>query len=723
MNRFVSICILLAVQMTAIAQTIQKGFVKEYNEELEKTPLENVELVVTNAGTTVSDPKGAFTLNFRTLSAGNHVSVRRIEKLGYEVFNKDALEQWNINPDEAFTIVMCRSDRFKRIRDSYNKVSSESYARQLAVEEAVLTELYDNGKLQREEYEDSLKNLKLEYEQQLETIDTYVDRFARIDLSELSDEEFEIIKLVRVGNITEAIKKYETMGLVDKYRQEVDDIKAIDAAVDKLEALRDAKDSAKKTVTESVIRQANAYYLAGGKDNHNKIEILLEEFIKIDTTNIEAILFYADYLQTQNKPHTALRYYQMCQDYGFGNDVAKGFYQMDLSSVYFNIGDFELAENWAEAALHCFERTSEGYLKASHNLATIYTTRGKYTEAESILDNILNEVESRGENEYTPSFNAIFYHTYANVYYKQRRFEEALEMSEKSIRNVKLLKPTEQTSRIYVGCLTMLGGIKNFLGDYNAAVAALSEAAARLEISYQKNPSAYITEYYVLLTNLGVLYFNMSEFALAKETFLKEIELLDASDRMEVQTRDFVNYNKAVCYNNLGYLHYVKGDYVESVGYYIQSLAIYEILYEKYPEVYRIEVARTGTNISGSYLQMGRLDDAIAFGDDAIGHYIIEYETNPQGCREAYALALKYKAGAFVQKGDKSSLALYDKALEIAPESSQLCAVPDILDAKGCAYLKFGKGNLAKKVYRKVAEYYPEYYTTRASGIKDLFAK
>ncbi|MDE6023154.1 MAG: hypothetical protein K2G13_06590, partial [Muribaculaceae bacterium] len=107
--------------LSVSAQTVQKGTVQEYNEKSKKTPLAGVELRVRNAGSSISDKNGNFTLNFAIGKPGEHVDFRSIEKKGYEIFNKEALSQWNINPNKPFVIVMCRSDKFKKIRDNYLK--------------------------------------------------------------------------------------------------------------------------------------------------------------------------------------------------------------------------------------------------------------------------------------------------------------------------------------------------------------------------------------------------------------------------------------------------------------------------------------------------------------------------------------------------------------------------------------------------------------------------
>ncbi|MDE5757611.1 MAG: hypothetical protein K2H85_03250, partial [Allobaculum sp.] len=119
----------LFIACSLCAQTVQKGVVKEYNEKAQKTPLSGVELNVRSATSTVSDENGDFSLSFLTLKPGDKVNIRAIEKLGYEIFNKEAVEQWTLSPNVPFVVVMCRSDKFKKIRDHYERSASANYKR------------------------------------------------------------------------------------------------------------------------------------------------------------------------------------------------------------------------------------------------------------------------------------------------------------------------------------------------------------------------------------------------------------------------------------------------------------------------------------------------------------------------------------------------------------------------------------------------------------------
>lgn len=140
-------CILFAT-LGMHAQVVQTGRVLEYNEDGSKTPLSGVEISVRSASTAVSDSDGNFSITFLpTMYAGDRITVRHINKAGYEVFNKDALEQWNLNPKTPFVIVMCESDKFKKIRDKY----SANYKKQLDREILKLNKLKEDNQTGGEE--------------------------------------------------------------------------------------------------------------------------------------------------------------------------------------------------------------------------------------------------------------------------------------------------------------------------------------------------------------------------------------------------------------------------------------------------------------------------------------------------------------------------------------------------------------------------------------------
>ena len=243
---------LLAMYATVRAQSVQPVQILEYNGSDQKTPVKGVSLTVGNAGAALSDEQGMLTLNFRTLKPGDPVQIRRIDKAGYEVFNIEAVEQWIIAPKETFQLVICKSERIKALCDLYNQAASENYSKQLQQEKDRLEADRKAGRLKEDEYKTELQKTEDLYAQQLENLDLYVEKFAHIDLSELNDQEKEIIGLVQKGLMDEAIIKYEQMDLLGKYREQSKSIKQIRTAQDSLSVIYQEKATARDSLKSTI---------------------------------------------------------------------------------------------------------------------------------------------------------------------------------------------------------------------------------------------------------------------------------------------------------------------------------------------------------------------------------------------------------------------------------------------------------------------------------------
>lgn len=241
MNKTLVLGLLLLSDLPLFGQATQNVVVMEYNGKSQKTPLAQVEIAVNNAGSTISDTNGQASLRFRTQKPGDRIQVRRIGKEGYEIFNKEALEQWVISSTNTFTIVLCKSSYFRQLYDQYMRVSSQSYEVQYKKEQNRLAAERKAGKLKQQEYDQELKNLADSYAEQLENLEHYVEQFTRIDLSAISEQEQKIIDLIQEGKIEEAIAKYEELDLLSKYQQQSKELQSITNAQDSLRIIRQEK--------------------------------------------------------------------------------------------------------------------------------------------------------------------------------------------------------------------------------------------------------------------------------------------------------------------------------------------------------------------------------------------------------------------------------------------------------------------------------------------------
>lgn len=650
------IIILLTSLLTVaslFAQATQKGLIQEYNEKSKKTPLAGVELNVRSANSTVSDKDGNFTLQFLTLKPGEKVNIRRIEKLGYEIFNKEAVEQWNINPTTPFVIVMCRSDKFKKIRDNYEKVSSASYARQLKKEEAALAKMKEEGKIKEAEYQQQLFDLRENYEKQLDNLDSYVDRFSRIDLSELSTAEQEIIDLVQEGKIDEAIAKYEEQNYVDKYTQEVAQIKEVSTAIDRLSEVKKSKEASKDSLLAAIDRQIETLKLAGGKENFDKILSIYDRLISSDDLNPKVITSYLDLLNQSEMYEKCIETYnnhiknlQLPIKYKekvlvqIGNsfnqlqnlDKAVEYYKEALSildqlnqtdpiyvthrrnSILSNMGlAFSRKADFSNA-LNCFNDCTpivedfEGVsseLKRLNNLSILYRNFDFIQAADSVVDLAINLYDS-----YMPSNNnqkeeldyslANLYQGKGNIHSDINDFDNAKNSYEKSLDILKSL--FEYNPR-----------------KYGSSLATIYYNLGRMYKMQEENNDKSI-HYYQEALNLyeSILneHFIQRVFDNYSDTFVNLARVydllgdtqtcLDLCNRVSEKLELCKNYpyKAATLLSSIGSIYCDLKKYDDSLFYYKKAEDAISTMYTDYPGIYAIHLARLDLNLAGLLCRM-----------------------------------------------------------------------------------------------------------------------
>ena len=375
------------------SQVEQPGVVLEYNEKLAKTPLGNVEIQVSGAGQRVSAEDGTFTLRFRTKKVGEHVEVQEISKLDYEIFNRDAIDQWNITGEKRpFTIVMCKSSRFKKIKDNLNKVSSESYAKQFKKEQEKLNAERKAGNLKEVEYQKRLQTLQDEFDKQTESIRPYIDRFARIDLSELSEKEQEIILLIQKGETDRAIEEYKKLDLERKVLNNRQDYKKLEEASEAINDAKQKKQEELDSLVAQVGRKNDALILIGGEENLKTVENSYRQIAESDTSYLYGLSAYSTFLFERGRDQENLRYLHLIIQCG------KKQFPQYLSSMYHSLGFSYLhLGRYAEAKKY-FEKSKEANeLYNKEDTQTYLENLAFYYGDLAYVAELDNDYESQGQ--------------------------------------------------------------------------------------------------------------------------------------------------------------------------------------------------------------------------------------------------------------------------------------------------------------------------------------
>ena len=272
----------------------------EYRGSETKTALAGVSVTAANAGSVMSSADGRLSLQFRTLKAGDQIQFRRIDLAGYEVMNREAVEVARIarvsaaDPEAAtLHIVMARRSLLQKLRDGYRSVAVQRYEKQLKTAEAEAQRLREAGQLAEDAYNERMNQLEEEYDAKLSQLETYIDKFARIDLSDLDTDESQIIDLVQQGNFDEALALYDRQDLANRLRQSRADQLKLTEASQQIAAAERQKALENQRLRQSIDRQVTLLRMAGGEENLQKVHRILHETFLADTTDWNARCEYA----------------------------------------------------------------------------------------------------------------------------------------------------------------------------------------------------------------------------------------------------------------------------------------------------------------------------------------------------------------------------------------------------------------------------------------------
>ncbi len=716
------VCAFAVTSVTTFGQSVQSGFVKEYNEKLAKTPLEKVEIVISNASTTLSGEQGEFALSFRTLKAGDKVNVRRIEKLGYEIFNKEALEQWYISRDNRpFFIVMCKSERFKRIRDTYSRVSSESYDKQLKKEEAYLEAERKAGRLKDVEYEEALKKLNEEYDKQLENLDNYIDKFSRIDLSELSDVETEIIELVQRGKIEKAIWMYEQQHLEERYKEQVAIGRKTQAAIDTLTSVKALSMTSRDSLFASILRKNKMLMLAGGKENFEKIGKSLKEIALSDTTYLDAVWEYAIYAQQQSIFYDALDYFALfIRNVQCDSKLIIAYIR--LADTYRKLKRFEKCNDYLNLAQSLIRnyvaKNPDAYEDLYAQVLTSHALMLYETNKMDIAERYLIEAESIYAKMVADSTEVHLYklskaqNNLGNLYRKIRDFDKAEHYMLLSLHNTERLYNIDSTKYLFDLASTHnnLGLIYRTLQDDSQAEIYYRHALEEMEQLMNQNPNAYREEYLKYLNNLGVLLKNMKRYEDAEYFYVRVLEQADILYSLNQEAyamylgNAFLNIGNlyikmnrldhaicnlqrgqsiirtlytrnpgAFCVSflsinlSLGNAYVYVRQYEAAESVLLETLSLIELLRKNHTKTFVVEYFATLKNVGITYDYLGNVEKAETYYLKALETIEILYKKHPK-VYESEIISIKYILGVFYQSNEKP-----EKAKKMLCESLNLC--------------------------------------------------
>ena len=614
MGKFKSFALFLLFILSpfsAIAQCSQEVLVLLYRGDKPKKPLANVTVMASNASTVATDKNGRCTLNFRTLVPGDKVTIRRIEYPGYEVFNQDVLDNWNIsNNNETFTIVMCESKYIKDLRDEYRRSTTDMIQNHLKSREDSLHVILNQNKITQELYEQKISELHAEYDEKFDNIENFIDRLAHADLSAINNEEKKIFDLIKKGDILTALEKYEKLDLVKNYATGVNTQEKLTSSTKQLKNALAQAETKRLEILNQINRHISMLQMLGGEENIRKSFDLYERTLMIDTTNFEVAHSYASYLvrcSMKDEAKRILRYCKNCTN--FHDSVRTAMLEARIQTAY---------RNWNEAtdilepvykeleALSIEKNNPEFYLKERGRIAIHLCNAYRYlrdtVKADYFVEASIKKTKDYYNLDKTNSAKSQLVDIYHDAFMHYHIFdiepEKGINLLKEAITLQEELYKEEPTQ--HVAKLALLhnhlatlyrriydkklrgGGDKKALFD---TIINHHEIACKLyDEAYTNNPIAYLSampQNYRLVAECYTLYIGVRDLEKAKGYLDKCAYYLEKFDK-----GDIPNYvNEAVpYYSTLAYYHYFDRDIYKSAEALKEAVRHQEEKYKRQPK-------------------------------------------------------------------------------------------------------------------------------------------
>jgi tetratricopeptide (TPR) repeat protein len=750
------------------AQSSQPCVVKQYNQKEEKTPLPGVEVTVSNAGSTVSDNEGKLTLSFRTLKPGDKVNLISAKKTGYELFNSEAVEQWNISRDQTpFTLVLVNKEYFEQLKERLTQTSTYSYKRKFEQATKELEQQKKEGKLKEEEFNRKYDELETQYHNRLSNLDNYIDQFARIDLSKVSAEEQQILEMVDEGRIDEAVLAYEKLDISGKLRQARENKKALAEAKARIIEEEGNQDQAIEELKAKQEREIATLQIAGGKENYDKILRILKENALADITDVDAVLRYARFAEKEAEAKEAESFYLIGLNNCGEDTYMSATIQGSLGYLYlkrrvYNEANKYLLESYDNWKILYDSNPDAKYESQQaiilNQLGFLYQRVQGYDQAEKYglmaLD-IANQLYNDNPLEYSELLAEIN-KTLGSIYTDNQDYEKAEKHLLTSLELYGVLFDNDPDVYRYPMAIAQrnMGLLYYSIHDYSKSEQYYIEALNNRIVLFEINPDAYRWDLGDIQDKLGCLYLDSGDYSKSEEFLLKaldnfmwlhknkntynspvsyRVELEEIQDKLSSLYRNMQDYDKSEKYriealnsasviypydyrlrlafyqNDLGVMFAEAKNYEKAEQYYLDALESWMWLYDNKnpdndPLAYLVDRVNTLLNLGRCYFTTQEYDKSEKYFLESLECGKLLYNDNPEAYKDAFANNYNDIGYLYMVIND------YVKAEKYIQMALDLLPdSPDILDSRGELFLMESKKEEALQMWNKIMELDPDF--------------
>jgi len=709
---FLTILILFS-SVLLVAQSTQKGITLEYQGRQAKTALGKVR-VRAYGSTAMSDSQGRFGIQFNDLKVGERVIGVNVSKQGYVLFNKDAIDQWNVS-NEEFQIVLCREDQFNAWVDQYYDLGLASYQQQYDKECAEARKQREANALTEQQLNASLQEAYSRFQSSMQLLHDRSEVMARVDESQLDTIRLQALDLVREGLFDEAI------ALLDRqnYDAELERLAKKSQLGQQQIALSDENIAIANANVERLIEalefEINARKLQGGKANYDLCKQYWMQIALADTTNYNNAFDCACFMQEQNEYKQAERFYSItlrsCSKLVNTNLAAYVFLSTgtlgNLAVLHHRLGDYARAEQEYQAVLGLWRQLASSnpdlynlFLAWTlNNLATLHSEHGQYERAElefqeatSLLRQSVDvdSVTCNADLAATLSNHAGLHADQLNYSQSEQEYHEALAL----FRQCATADPNTYNPEL-ASLLNNLGALHLEDKQYDLAASELNEALVLHRQLASTNPDAYNPDLVLTLYNLARLHINLKDNSQAQQEYREAIALFS---QLVTINPTFYNPFLANSLNDLGFIYFLENNCEQAEIELNKALKIRRHLAADNPDIYNSELAATLLCLTQVYDELQRTSDSEAIHHELIGVWLsMGTKAEPIASQLFYAArwTLYYPRA---KKECSDALIIYRHLAETDPDR-YLPTLSDVLDYLGVIHKCLESSGQAEAAY------------------------
>lgn len=530
------ILLLVAVPALLNAQVTVKGIVTEQNSG--NRPLSGVQVKVLGSTPDRTGRDGLFQLVFTAKQPGDRIVVSGITKKGYEIVNKEMVNNWVIlkNSDARFRVVMCPEGTIAKNTLKFYNISLDGLTRGYKKRIRELQAERDRARIDAKTFAEQAARLAVQFENQQKQLEALSEKFARENFDDCSEIHRKAFEAFKAGNIGEALQLLE---LVDSGAE--------------IEKARIQRGKAEGIISEgtrmllqsdTIIRQhiAKLKFQSDLYITELRFEEALkarETAVKADTTDPANVYEYAVFLQKQTLYAESEHWFRLALSLATDN--------FDRSCILLDLGNTDIA-------LHAYEQAEREFLEgfeirramtpedhaeyilnltdAAFGLAEFYFDVHQFGRMDSLIGEMLVLLEEvrKTHPEESRMWVALFKGSLGNLYAEQGRKQEAINLYSEAVDLMQQHgRPAEEPD------LSNLATVLNSLGTLQSDVQLFKAGEANvlesLDIGRElagKNPQRYNRELAVTLFNCAKFYIHFNQPARAEQYIQESVQFLTA---------------------------------------------------------------------------------------------------------------------------------------------------------------------------------------------------